>query len=123
MKSKAKQRRHLRARRHARIQRKVRGTTDRPRLVVNRSLKHIEGQIVDDDQGRPLFGVSSRVVGEGDADERTGKVATAFLTGKLLAEKAIEQGITGVVFDRGGYPYHGRVRAFAEGAREGGLRF
>ena len=123
MKSKARLRKRLRLRRHARIGRKVRGTSERPRLVVYRSLKHMEGQIVDDNRGVTLLGLSTRVPPSGDAGERSGKVAVAYLAGKKLAEKATEEGVTEVVFDRGGYPYHGRVRAFAEGAREGGLRF
>ncbi|MCG8467231.1 MAG: 50S ribosomal protein L18 [Gemmatimonadetes bacterium] len=123
MKSQAKLRRQLRMRRHARIKKKIRGTDGRPRLVVFRSLKHLEGQLVDDDRGVTLLGVSTRGVERGDSDDRSGKVAHAFAAGKRLAAKATENGVTDVVFDRGGYPYHGRVKAFAEGAREGGLRF
>lgn len=127
MKSKAGQRRAQRARRHARIQRKVRGTTARPRLVVSRSLRAIEGQLVDDDHGVTLLAISSRSSGVDDAarevEELTGKVAESFAAGKLLAERAREAGVERVVFDRGGYRYHGRIKAFAEGAREGGLRF
>lgn len=122
---KAARRRERRARRHARIQRKVRGTAERPRLVVSRSLRHIEGQLVDDDRGVTLVGFSSQA---GDLEEhlpedREGKVARSFAAGKRLAEKAREAGIEKVVFDRAGYPYQGRVEAFADGAREGGLDF
>jgi large subunit ribosomal protein L18 len=124
MKSRAKSRQTYRARRRARIGRKIRGTADRPRLVVFRSLRHIEGQIVDDDRGVTLLGVSSRAGVEGEPEEDLdGKRADSYLVGKALAERAIERGFETVVFDRGGYPYHGRVKAFAEGARAGGLRF
>ncbi len=121
--TRAKRRRRLRYRRHARIKKKIRGTTIRPRLVVFRSLRHLEGQLVDDDRSVTLFGVSTRVIADGSAGDRSGKVATAYLAGRELAAKAIAADIGEVVFDRGGYPYHGRVRAFAEGARDGGLRF
>jgi len=124
MKSRAKSRQTYRARRRARIGRKIRGTAERPRLVVFRSLRHIEGQIVDDDRGVTLLGVSSRSGVEGEAgEEMSGKVADSYLAGKALGERAVENGVQTVVFDRGGYPYHGRVKAFAEGARAGGLRF
>jgi large subunit ribosomal protein L18 len=123
-----KSRRLQRERRHRRVRNKVAGTPDRPRLVVHRSLKHLEGQLVDDVAGHTLLGASTRapdVQGaevDGEAG-RTRKVELAFHAGRLLAERAREQGIEAVVFDRGGYKYHGRVKAFAEGAREGGLRF
>ena len=123
IKGRTKRRRRLRARRHTRIKKKIRGTTARPRLVVFRSLRNVEGQLVDDDRGVTLLGVSTRVGTEGDAGERSGKVAEAYLAGRMLAEKAAGAGVGEIVFDRGGYPYHGRVRAFAEGARDGGLRF
>ena len=124
MKSRAKSRQTYRARRRARIGRKIRGTAERPRLVVFRSLKHIEGQIVDDDRGVTILGVSSRSGVEGEAaEDLSPKVADSYRVGKALAERALESGVESVVFDRGGYPYHGRVKAFAEGARAGGLRF
>ena len=113
--------RHRRQRRHLRVRRKVRGTAARPRLVVFRSLKHIYGQLVDDDRGIALMGVSD--TSEGIEVEGDGKVARALAVGKLLAGKAKAAGITAVVFDRAGYQYHGRVKAVAEGAREGGLEF
>lgn len=125
-KGRTKRRRRLRARRHTRIKKKIRGTAARPRLVVFRSLRNVEGQLVDDDRGVTLLGVSTRVATEGtegDAGERSGKVAEAYLAGRMLAEKAAGAGVGEIVFDRGGYPYHGRVRAFAEGVRDGGLRF
>jgi large subunit ribosomal protein L18 len=114
-----------RVRRHRRIRKKVTGSAERPRLVVYRSLRNIEGQLVDDDAGRTLVGLSTLDAGlrnfEAEGDNR--KVEHAFAAGKKLAERAREQGIEAVVFDRGGYKYHGRVKAFAEGAREGGLKF
>jgi large subunit ribosomal protein L18 len=122
---KIKTRQDRRLRRHRRVRGKVNGTAERPRLVVYRSLNHIEGQVVDDVAGRTLAGISTLA-----ADLRARKSAEGLTkteasraAGKALAEKAREQGITRVVFDRGGYLYHGRVKAFAEGAREGGLEF
>jgi len=120
-----KSRRLQRARRHQRIRKKVHGTAGRPRLVVFRSLKNVEGQLVDDGIGQTLLGLgtlSSDLKGF-EAGGKNRKVEHAFAAGKRLAERAREQGIETVVFDRGGYQYHGRVKAFAEGAREGGLRF
>ena len=118
-------RRLQRRRRHARIRNKIWGTAERPRLVVFRSLKNIEGQLVDDDAGVTLVGLSTLASElrsfEAEGDNR--RVEHARAAGKLLAEKAKEAGIAKVVFDRGGYQYHGRVKAFAEGAREGGLSF
>jgi large subunit ribosomal protein L18 len=118
-----RERQARRVRRHRRVRKKVFGTAERPRLVVYRSLNNLEGQLVDDTRGVTLLGISTLsadVRGAGDGLKKTerGRVA-----GKLLAEKAREQGITRVVFDRGGYLYHGRVKAFADGAREGGLEF
>lgn len=105
-----------RYRRHLRVRRKVAGTAERPRLVVYRSLKHIYAQLVDDVTHRTLLTVSDGAV-TGKKTER----ATA--VGKSLAEKAKAAGIAQVVFDRAGYRYHGRVKALADGAREGGLEF
>lgn len=124
--SKLKKSRALqRKRRHFRVRNKVQGTAERPRLVVFRSLKNIEGQLVDDDARRTLVGLST-VGGElkdFKAESKNRRVEEAKAAGKLLAERAKSQGISSVVFDRGGYKYHGRVKAFAEGAREGGLEF
>jgi large subunit ribosomal protein L18 len=116
-----RQREERRYRRHLRVRKKVAGTAERPRLAVYRSLKHIYAQLVDDDRGVTLLGVSDG--SEGLAVEGSGKMAKARATGKLIAEKAKAAGIGKVVFDRGGYRYHGRVRAVADGAREGGLEF
>lgn len=110
-----------RQRRHLRVRRSVSGTAARPRLVVYRSLKHMYAQLVDDDRGHALLGVADG--SEGISLEGTGKIARAKAVGKLLAEKAKAAGISAVVFDRAGYKYHGRVKAVAEGAREGGLEF
>ena len=120
-----KSRRVQRARRHRRIRKKIQGTAERPRLVVFRSLKNIEGQLVDDDSSRTLVGVSTLAeeLRGFKSESRMPKVETAFKAGKLLADKAKAAGVEGVVFDRGGYKYHGRVKAFAEGARKGGLEF
>ena len=122
-KSISQERRRRRERRHLRVRKKVAGTAERPRLVVYRSIKNIEAQLVDDVRGTTLLGIStlsSDVKSEGSELSKSdlGRVA-----GRLLAQKAREQGVTRVVFDRGGYLYHGRVKAFAEGAREGGLEF
>lgn len=116
-----KTRREQRYRRHLRVRQKVAGTLERPRLVVFRSLKHISAQLVNDDLGVTILGVTDD--SEGIAVEGTGKVARAKAVGKLIAEKAKAAGITSVVFDRAGYRYHGRVQAVADGARAGGLEF
>ena len=114
-------RKEKRYRRHLRVRTKVAGTAERPRLVVFRSLKHIYAQLVDDDRGVTVLGLSDG--SEGVSAEGGGKITLAKATGKRLAERAKEAGITKVVFDRAGYRYHGRVQAVAEGAREGGLEF
>ncbi len=120
-----KSRRLQRLRRHYRVRGKVSGTADRPRLAVFRSLKNIEGQLIDDDARRTFVGVSTLAAEFKDfaAEGDHRKIELAFAAGKLLAERAREKGIEAVVFDRGGYKYHGRVKAFADGAREGGLKF
>ena len=110
-----------RYRRHLRVRKKVRGTAERPRLVVYRSLKHIYAQLADDDRGVVLLGVSDLT--EGCEPDGAGKIGKSKAVGKLLAAKAREAGITTVVFDRAGYRYHGRIKAVAEGAREAGLEF
>lgn len=114
-----------RRRRHHRVRLKVSGTAERPRLVVARSLRNVEGQLVDDDAGRTLVGLSTLAseLRDFEPEGKSRRVEHAYAAGKLLAERAKGQGIEAVVFDRGGHRYHGRVRAFAEGAREGGLKF
>jgi large subunit ribosomal protein L18 len=118
-------RQSLRLRRHLRIRKKISGTPERPRLVVYRSLRNIEGQLVDDESGRTLVGMSTlaKELRGFKAEGANPRAEHAHAAGKALAERAREQGIQTVVFDRGGYKYHGRVKAFAEGAREGGLEF
>jgi large subunit ribosomal protein L18 len=102
-----------------RVRKKVTGSAGRPRLAVNRSAKHIFAQLVDDGAGRTLVSASTL---EADVRSAEGdKKARAHKVGELLASRAREAGITAVVFDRGGYAYHGRVAALADGAREGGL--
>ena len=115
---KVQQRERTRIRRHRRVRKRVSGTAERPRLVVHRSLKNIQAQIVDDASRRTLFGVSSLALELDGA-----KMDQARQTGRKIAEIAKEKGIRRVVFDRGGYLYHGRVKALAEGAREAGLEF
>jgi large subunit ribosomal protein L18 len=110
--------RHVqRRRRHLRVRKKVNGTAERPRLVVFRSDKHIYAQLVDDTVGRTIATVSSLKVSGGKKSEKAAEV------GKQVAAVAKDKGISRVVFDRGGYKYHGRVKAVADGAREGGLEF
>ena len=110
-----------RVRIHRRIRHKVRGAQERPRLCVYRSLKQIYAQVIDDTQGRTLASASSNDEGAGLAGG--GNVAGAKAVGRLIAERAKAKGIQKVVFDRGGYLYHGRVKALAEAAREAGLEF
>jgi large subunit ribosomal protein L18 len=105
------------------VRKKVTGTQERPRLVVFRSLNNLEAQVIDDTQGVTLVGLSTLSAPVREASAELSKSEKGRLAGKLLAERAREKGITKVVFDRGGYLYHGRVKAFAEGAREGGLEF
>jgi large subunit ribosomal protein L18 len=112
-----------RLRRHRRVRGKVHGTAERPRLVVHRSLNHVEGQVIDDVAATTLVGLSTNSPDFRARKGESTKTQTSHEAGKALAEKAIAAGITRVVFDRGGYLYHGRVKAFAEGAREGGLEF
>jgi len=112
----ARTRSGLRTRRHFRVRKKVNGTSERPRLVIYRSLKHIYAQLVDDVSMRTLMTVTDQGF-EGKKTEKSAEV------GKRLAQKAKDAGVTKVVFDRGGYKYHGRVKAVADGAREGGLEF
>ena len=109
-----------RARRHARVRKKVRGTPERPRLAVHRSNRYISAQLIDDLRGRTVAAASSQ---EKDLRSKGLSVETAAEVGKLLADRAKDAGVDAVVFDRGGYKYHGRVRALADAAREAGLEF
>jgi large subunit ribosomal protein L18 len=120
---KGKKKYDARKHRHRRVRAKVRGTADRPRLNVFRSLSNIFVQVIDDDQGKTLVSASTidrDVVKQVDGKS---KVDAARIVGKIVAERAKEAGIEAVVFDRGGYNYHGRVAALADGAREAGLKF
>lgn len=113
----------LRLKRHRRVRGKVHGTADRPRLNVFRSLKHIYAQMVDDDKGATLICASTVEASYREPGKNGGNIKAAEAVGEVIAKKAIEAGITKVVFDRGGYKYHGRVKSLAEAARKGGLEF
>jgi large subunit ribosomal protein L18 len=115
----------IRERIHTRIRRKVRGTTERPRLAVFRSLCHIYAQVIDDSKGVTIVSASSaeKSVSGFDGKVSGGNIAGATAIGKTVADRAKEKGIKTVVFDRGGYLYHGRIKALAEAAREAGLEF
>ena len=119
----AKARIRIRKSRHYRIRRAVSGTPERPRLCVRRSLKHIYAQIVEDESNGSLVQISSLSKAVLNVAEGKNKTEKAQLVGKLIAEIAMEKGIAEVVFDRGGYLYHGRVKALADAARETGLKF
>ena len=128
-----------RYRRHKRVRAKIFGTKEKPRLCVFRSVKHIYAQLIADEKRKTLATASDqnlKAKGKGqktrvqvknkklkEKEDRAGKVAIAYEVGKLIAKKALEKKIEKVVFDRGGYQYHGRVKSLAEGAREGGLKF
>ena len=108
---------------HRRVRQKVSGTPERPRLAVYRSLNHIYAQVIDDGTGKTLVSASSIDKETRNQTKGGGNVATAKLIGKVIAERAKAAGISQVVFDRGGYKYHGRVEALANAAREAGLKF
>jgi large subunit ribosomal protein L18 len=109
--------------RHVRIRQLIKGTAERPRLAVFRSLNHIYAQLIDDSAGRTVAAVDSRSARFKERLPRGSNVAAAKLVGQLVAEQAKERGISQAVFDRGGYQYHGRVKALAEAARAAGLKF
>jgi len=109
--------------RHLRVRTKVTGTAERPRLAVFRSINHIYAQVVDDAAGRTLVSVDSRSPDFKSRSKTGGNVAGAKIVGELVAQRAKARGIARVVFDRGGYQYHGRVKALADAARAGGLVF
>jgi large subunit ribosomal protein L18 len=113
----------IRVRIHTRIRRRVKGTPERPRLAVFRSVKHIYAQVIDDLKGHTVVAASSAEKNALGKEASGGNVAGAKSIGKLVAERAKEAGIKAVVFDRGGYLYHGRVKALADAAREAGLDF
>jgi large subunit ribosomal protein L18 len=121
MASTAARKRTLRIRRHARVRKQITGTTQRPRLAVFRSGRHISAQVIDDTVGRTVAAASTveaTLRGSGG-----GNVTAAAAVGRLVAERATAAGVTRVVFDRGGFRYHGRVAALADAARQGGLEF
>lgn len=111
---KEKQRKH----RHHRVRSRIHGTAKRPRLVVFRSLKHISAQLIDDDAGKTLA-----AAGDYQAKKKISGIEQAAMVGTHIAERAVKAGITAVVFDRGGYRYHGRIAALADAARKAGLQF
>ncbi len=115
--------RKLRNVRHRRVRKKVSGSPEQPRLCVFRSLRSIYAQIIDDKDGRTLVAASSQEANQEAGSPIQPKTAVSTVVGQMLARRAQEHGITRVVFDRGGYKYHGRVKALAEAAREGGLQF
>lgn len=113
-----------RERRRARVRARISGTAERPRLNVFRSLLSTYVQLIDDVSGKTLIGLHSKTAGSVEqAGDRKGKVSIAYGLGVLVAQKAKEMNITSIVFDRAGYAYHGRVKAVADGARDGGLTF
>ncbi|MCF6276801.1 MAG: 50S ribosomal protein L18 [Candidatus Magasanikbacteria bacterium] len=117
-------RKQTRERRRARVRARISGTIQRPRLNIFRSLTGVYLQLIDDVNGKTVVSVNSKKDGNtGDAGKRKGGVAKSYLLGMALAEKAKAKNIENIVFDRAGYLYHGRVKAVAEGAREGGLKF
>jgi len=118
-----KTRQDIRQRLHDRIRKKLRGTPQRPRLAVFRSQGHIYAQVIDDDAGRTLCAASSLDKDLRAKSKRGGNVASAKEVGALIASRAKEKGVAAVVFDRGGFQYHGRIKALADAAREAGLKF
>jgi large subunit ribosomal protein L18 len=118
---KKNQRKDSKYKRKIRSRLRIRENFSRPRLCVFRSTKHIYGQIIDNATGKTLLGISSKEIKAKKEDK--GKLDISFRTGEALAKKALEKKIDQIVFDRSGYKYHGRVKALAEGAREGGLKF
>src|SRR5258708_6493414 len=113
----------IRMRIHSRIRRRVAGTLERPRLAVFRSVKHIYAQVIDDSQGHTVVSAASTEKAAATGKSAGGNLDGAKAIGKLVAERAKDKGIKAVVFDRGGYQYHGRVKALAEAARAAGLEF
>jgi large subunit ribosomal protein L18 len=120
---KRKTTRAARVRRHERVRKRVQGTGERPRLTVFRSLSHVYAQVIDDVEGKTLIAASDVEKDLVKAADGKAKSDVAKLVGEKVAERAKKAGITQVVFDRGGYPFHGRIKALAEAARAGGLKF
>jgi large subunit ribosomal protein L18 len=107
--------------RHKRLRSKISGTAERPRLAVYRSISHIYAQLIDDVEGSTIAAASS--LENKDKDKDSGKISISKVVGESIGRRAAEKGISKIVFDRGGYKYHGRIKAVAEGAREAGLKF
>jgi large subunit ribosomal protein L18 len=119
----AKDSKTIRKIRHRRVRQKLTGTMSRPRLCVFRSLNHIRAQLIDDSMGRTLISMSTLDAPVKEKTDEKGKSKKAEVVGTLLAERALDKGVKKVVFDRGGYKYHGRIKALAEAARKAGLEF
>jgi large subunit ribosomal protein L18 len=115
--------REARYRRHNRVRQKISGDDSRPRLCVFRSLNHIYAQVIDDTMGHTLISASTLDAEIKNGNDKKSKTSQAEVVGQLLAKRAVEKGIKQVAFDRGGFKYHGRVKALAEAARKGGLKF
>ena len=109
--------------RHKRLRSKISGTAERPRLAVYRSISHIYAQLIDDVKGSTIAAASSLENGLNDKEKDAGKISISKVVGEFIVKRAAEKGISEIVFDRGGYKYHGRIKAVAEGAREAGLKF
>lgn len=118
-----KDRKSARIKRQLRARRKITGTPERPRLCVTKSLKHMYAQVIDDTAGHTLAAASTREAEIAGENGGTGNVSAAYKVGLEVGRRALEKGVTKVVFDRAGWPYHGRVKAVADGAREAGLDF
>jgi large subunit ribosomal protein L18 len=116
-------RKDIRKQRKIRIRKKIQGTSERPRLCVFRSSRHIDAQIIDDTNGSTIVSASTYEKGVREGEKFDSKVAAAVFIGEQIAKRALEKGISKVVFDRNGYLYHGRIKAVSEGARKGGLVF
>ncbi len=116
-------RKAARRRRHLRVRRKIRGTAERPRLCVFKSTRHIYAQVIDDRAGRTLVAACTREKALAEGLDSTKNLAAAAAVGKAIGERAVQAGVKQVVFDRAGWPYHGRIKALAEAAREAGLEF
>jgi large subunit ribosomal protein L18 len=113
----------LRVRRHDRIRKRLKGSAERPRLSVFRSLHHVYAQVIDDATGRTVVAASTREKAVADGLKSKASTAAAQRVGEIVAQRAKEKGVTAVVFDRGGYKYHGRIKALADAARSAGLEF
>ncbi len=120
---KKKNKRTKRVHRHHRVRGSIKGTKERPRLSVFRSNKYIYAQIINDELGHTLVSSSSMEIKQNNKTQKFTPLKKAYQVGELIAEKALKKGLTKIVFDRGGYRYHGRVRALADGARNKGLEF